>query len=165
MSDLSHDSECKGEGVSDLKIRKKRLEIAVYIVLFIANAFYFNEALDLPGAPRGIGAGGFPFLVSLIIGASLIALLVVSFATSPKEEVAPFVFIRRPVQVALAIAVMLAMVLSLPWTGPLVGIALLALLVMWLGGERRHLLLLGLPPLLSVGIYVLFVLVLGVYFD
>lgn len=165
MSDLSHDSEAKDDDVSEVKISKKWFEVFVYIVLFLVNAFYFKESLGLPESPRGIGAGGFPFLVSLIIGASLIALLGVSLVAPRKGEVEPFIAVRRPVQVVSVIVVMLAMVLSLPWTGPLVGIALLSLLVMWLGGERRYLLLLGLPPLLSVGIYVLFVLVLGVYFD
>ncbi|UYG03363.1 tripartite tricarboxylate transporter TctB family protein [Halomonas sp. LR3S48] len=165
MSELSHDAETKEEVISEIRISKKGFEIFVYLVLFLLNAFYFKEALGLPGSARGVGAGGFPLLVSLLIGASLLALLVVSLVTARKDEVEPFVAINRPVQVALTIAVLLAMVLSLPWTGPLVGIALLALLLMWLGGERRYLLLLGLPPLLSVGIYVLFVLVLGVYFE
>lgn len=165
MSDLSHDADDKEEVVSEIRISKKGFEIFVYIVLFLVNAFYFKEAMDLPGSARGVGAGGFPFIVSLVIGASLLALLVVSLVVPRKDEVEPFVAVRRPVQVVSVIVVMLAMVLSLQWTGPLVGIALLALLVMWLGGERRYLLLLGLPPLFSVGIYVLFVLVLGVYFD
>ncbi|PAU74761.1 tripartite tricarboxylate transporter TctB family protein [Halomonas salipaludis] len=165
MSDLSHDAEARDDVVSEIRISKKGFEVFVYIVLFLVNAFYFKEALGLPGSARGVGAGGFPFIVSLVIGASLLALLVVSLVVPRKDEVEPFVAISRPAQVALTIAVMLAMVMTLPWTGPLVGIALLALLVMWLGGERRYLLLLGLPPLLSVGIYVLFVLVLGVYFD
>lgn len=165
MSDISHDAESKDDNALSLRIRKKWFEIFVYVVLFFVNAFYFKEALDLPGASRGIGAGGFPFLVSVLIGVALIALLLVSLRDTPKDKIDPFVSIRRPVQVALVIAVMLAMVMSLQWTGPLVGIALLSLLVMWLGGERRYLLLLSLPPLLSIGIYVLFVLVLGVYFD
>ena len=137
MSDLSHDSETKDDVVSEVKISKKWFEVFVYIVLFLVNAFYFKESLGLPGSARGVGAGGFPFLVSLLIGASLLALLLVSLIAPRKDEVEPFVAVRRPVQVALVIAVMLAMVLSLQWTGPLVGIALLALLVMWLGGERR----------------------------
>ncbi|MCE8005159.1 tripartite tricarboxylate transporter TctB family protein [Billgrantia ethanolica] len=165
MSDLSHDANAKDDVVSELRLKKKWLEIFVYVVLFLVNAFYFKEALELPGAARGVGAGGFPVLVSLLIGVSLVALILVSLIAAPKNDADAYVTVSRPVQVALTIAVMFVLVLSFRAIGPLVGIALLALLLMWLGGERRYLLLFSLPPLLSAGIYVLFVLVLGVYFD
>ncbi|BBI54171.1 hypothetical protein HORIV_65920 [Vreelandella olivaria] len=68
-------------------------------------------------------------------------------------------------QVLLSMMVMVAVVLALEWVGLIVGITLLAFLLMKLGGENRYSLLLTLPPLLALGIYAIFVLVLGVYFD
>lgn len=149
-----------------LVIRKKWLELVVYFALLAATALYANDALKLPNyGASGIGASGFPLLVAMLIGVSLLLLIMVSLLSKPSQESDSLVEISRPVQVLLSMMVMVAVVITLEWVGLIVGIALLAFLLMKLGGENRYSLLLTLPPLLALGIYAIFVLVLGVYFD
>lgn len=165
MSNVSHNAEPENEELSELKIKTKWLEVFVYVVISIITLLYIKSALELPGSPSGIGPRGFPLLISVLIGVSLVALFIVSLKAKPEVGVDTYVTINRPLQVALVVATMFVFVIALQWIGPLVSIAVLALLVMWFGGERRYVLLLTLSPLLSIGIYVLFVSVLGVYFD
>ncbi|MDQ7729650.1 tripartite tricarboxylate transporter TctB family protein [Halomonas sp. SpR8] len=166
MSIESSDAETPEVAHKTLVIRKKWLELAVYFVLLAATALYANDALKLPNySSSGIGASGFPLLVAMLIGVSLLFLIVVSFLSKANSESDSLVEISRPVQVLLSMMVMVAVVLALEWLGLIVGIALLAFLLMKLGGENRYSLLLTLPPLLALGIYAIFVLVLGVYFD
>ncbi|MEL7979838.1 tripartite tricarboxylate transporter TctB family protein [Vreelandella titanicae] len=166
MSIESSDAETSEVVHKTLVIRKKWLELAVYFLLLIATALYASEALNLPsyGSP-GIGASGFPLLVALLVGVSLVLLIVASFLSKRSQESDSLVEINRPAQVLVSVIVMVAVVLALEWLGLIVGIALLAFLLMKLGGENRYSLLLTLPPLLALGIYAIFVLVLGVYFD
>nr|WP_283247398.1 tripartite tricarboxylate transporter TctB family protein [Halomonas boliviensis] len=134
--------------------------------MLAATALYANDALKLPSySSSGIGASGFPLLVATLMGVSLLLLIVVSFLSKPSQESDSLVEISRPAQVLLSMMVMAAVVLALEWVGLIVGIALMAFLLMKLGGENRYSLLLTLPPLLALGIYAIFVLVLGVYFD
>ncbi|MGO2262567.1 tripartite tricarboxylate transporter TctB family protein [Halomonas sp.] len=166
MSINNSDAEAYEVTHKVLTIRKKWLELAVYFLLLIATALYANEAFNLPGyGSPGIGASGFPLLVAMLIGSSLVLLIIASLLSKSSQESDSLVEISRPAQVLLSIVVMVAVVLALEWLGLIVGIALLAFLLMKLGGESRYSLLLTLPPLLALGIYAIFVLVLGVYFD
>ncbi|WP_445010874.1 tripartite tricarboxylate transporter TctB family protein [Vreelandella stevensii] len=167
MSIENADTEASEVAHKTLLIRKKWLELAVYVVLLAAAALYANDALKLPsyGSSGSVGASGFPLLVAMLIGLSLLLLIIISFVGKPDQESDYLVEISRPVQVLLSIVVMVAVVLALEWLGLIIGISLLAFLLMKLGGENRYLLLLTLPPLLALGIYAIFVLVLGVYFD
>ncbi|ASK21460.1 tripartite tricarboxylate transporter TctB family protein [Halomonas sp. N3-2A] len=167
MSNESSNTPLSEEGVKILKINKKWLELVIYLLLLIATVLYVREAVNLPsyGSSGSVGASGFPLLVSMLIGASLILLIVVNLLNRPSQESELFIEVGRPLQVLLTIIVMAAVVLTLEWVGLIVAITLLAFLLMKLGGETRYSLLLTLPPLLSFGIYAIFVLVLGVYFD
>ncbi|CAM0557535.1 hypothetical protein EHLJMEHL_02627 [Vreelandella titanicae] len=166
MSIKNADAEAPEVANKTLTVRKKWLELAVYFVLLAATALYANDALKLPSySSSGIGASGFPLLVATLIGISLLLLIIVSLLSKPNQESDALVEISRPVQVLLSMMVMVAVVLALEWVGLIVGIALMAFLLMKLGGENRYSLLLTLPPLLTLGIYAIFVLVLGVYFD
>ena len=166
MSIESSDAETSEVVHKTLVIRKKWLELAVYFLLLIAIGLYANDALKLPSyGSSGIGASGFPLLVAMLIGALLVFLIIISFLSRPNQDSDSLVEVSRPAQVLLSIIVMVAVVLTLEWLGLIVGIALLAFLLMKLGGESRYSLLLTLPPLLALGIYAIFVLVLGVYFD
>ncbi|KPQ22641.1 tripartite tricarboxylate transporter TctB family protein [Halomonas sp. HL-93] len=151
----------------ELNIRKKWLEQAVYLLLLVATAFYVREAHNLPnyGDAGYVGASGFPLLVSLLIGVSIVLLMIINILSKPKKESELTIGIRRPFQVMLAVMVMTTSVFLLEWTGLIVAIMFLAFLIMKVGGETRYSLLLTLPPLLSLGIYAVFVLLLGVYFD
>lgn len=167
MSNESSNTPLSEEGVKILKINKKWLELVIYLLLLIATVLYAREAVNLPsyGSSGSVGASGFPLLVSMLIGASLILLIVVNLLNRPSQESELFIEVGRPLQVLLTIIVMAAVVLTLEWVGLIVAITLLAFLLMKLGGETHYSLLLTLPPLLSFGIYAIFVLVLGVYFD
>lgn len=166
MSIENSDAETSEVVHKKIVIQKKWLELAVYFALLAATALYANDALKLPSyGSSGIGASGFPLLVAMLIGVPLLLLIMVSLLSKPSQESDSLVEISRPVQVLLSMMVMAAVVMALEWMGLIVGIALLAFLLMKLGGENRYSLLLTLPPLLALGIYAIFVLVLGVYFD
>lgn len=154
-------------GYKILKIRKRWLELAIYFLLLVTSILYAREALNLPnyGASGSVGASGFPLLVSMLIGISLAFLIIFNLLSKSSPEGELFVEVGRPVQVLLTVIALTAIVLALEWAGVIIGITLLAFLLMKLGGETRYSLLLTLPPLLSLGIYAIFVLVLGVYFD
>ncbi|AZM97480.1 tripartite tricarboxylate transporter TctB family protein [Vreelandella venusta] len=167
MSNKSSNTPLSEEGVKKIKINKNRLELAVYLLLLVATGLYAREAMNLPsyGSSGSVGASGFPLLVSMLIGTSLILLIVVNLLNRPSQESELFIEVDRPLQVLLTVIVMAAVVLTLESVGLIVAITLLAFLLMKLGGETRYSLLLTLPLLLSFGIYAIFVLVLGVYFD
>lgn len=150
-----------------LTISKRWLELVVYFLLLGATAFYVREALNLPnyGDAGHVGASGFPLLVSILISVSIFFLIIFNLFSKPSQGSELSVEVGRPVQVFLAVIAMAATVFLLNWTGLIVAIIFLAFLLMKVGGETRYSLLLTLPPLLSIGIYAIFVLVLGVYFD
>ncbi|MCC5901538.1 MAG: tripartite tricarboxylate transporter TctB family protein [Halomonas sp.] len=167
MSNDNPDAPLEEGRHTTLKISKRWLELVVYFVLLAATAFYAREALNLPnyGSSGSVGASGFPLLVAMLISASLVLLVIVNLLNKPSSESELFIEVGRPAQVLLTVIVMIALVLALERVGLIIAITLLAFLLMKLGGETRYSLLLTLPPLLSLGIYVVFVLVLGVYFD
>lgn len=150
-----------------LTISKKWLELVVYFLLLGATAFYALEALNLPsyGDSGHVGASGFPLLVSILISVSVVLLIIINLFGKPGQESETYVEVGRPVQVFLAVMAMATTVFLLSSAGLIIAIIFLAFLLMKAGGETRYSLLLTLPPLLSIGIYVVFVLVLGVYFD
>ncbi|MGO2240351.1 MAG: tripartite tricarboxylate transporter TctB family protein [Halomonas sp.] len=160
------DAEASEVKDKTLIIRKKWLELAVYFVLLAVTALYANDAFNLPGyGSSGIGASGFPLLVTMLIGVSLVILIIVGFLSKESQGGDPLVEINRPMKVLLSVIVMIAVVLALKGLGLIVGFTLLSFCLMKLGGEDRYSLLLTLPPLLALSIYAIFVLVLGVYFD
>ncbi len=166
MSHASHEQPHESQAATAVKVSQKWLEVAVYTLILGADIFYTLEALALPGAsaPGSLGAGGFPAIVGVVSGILLLMLIGKSVMKTKLGIVDMRVFVHRPLQVIAVMMVMMAQVVIINVVGPIIGIILLAFLVMWLGGERRYVLLLTIPPLLSLGIYAIFVLMLGVYF-
>lgn len=142
------------------------LELCIALILLGVFAFYFYEATQLrsPRNPADVGPAAFPKLVA---GGSLfcLAILVVRLVWNGvlKGEKRRVLFERAP-WVSLAAAALLLTAYFFEFTGPIVASALCSAVIVFAGGERRPLILIAAPLGMAAGIYVLFVVLLGVRF-
>ena len=143
------------------------LDILAGGVLLGVFGLYGWSALQLPGpmTPNGIGVGEFPVIIA---GASLVAVVLmlclgaIKCFRRPAQQV---VTICRPLSVVLAVLVLLAIGIYLDRLGPLIGVAGLSALTMLFVGERRLMQIIAVSLGLSLGLYAVFVLALGVSFS
>lgn len=143
------------------------VELITCLVLLAIVSGYLVEAFALP-APynaKSVGAGEFPVIIGIATLIPLISLIVISLANIIRNAPSKTVIINRPLGVLLAITVLIAQVLLLDKVGLIIGIALFSALLMLAAGERRPAFYIGVPVALALGMYVVFVVVLGVYFS
>lgn len=149
-----------------IRLPARALTIAVGIGLLCIVARYTYEAYALPKPlnPVDVGAGGFPKLIAVTTLAALGMLLAANMFIPAAKAEDDQVVVRRPWFVLLASIALVGQAVAFEVLGPVICVGLFALLIMAAAGERRLLHLAGVPAALSLGIYVIFALVLGVHF-
>lgn len=140
--------------------------IVCFILLAIVSAYLFEAfALPAPYNEKSVGAGEFPIIIGLGTLIPLISLIIITLSKIIRNVPPDTVTVSRPVGILLAMAVLIAQALLLETVGLIIGIALFAALLMLTAGERRPALYIGVPVALALGMYVVFIYVLGVYFS
>ncbi|GGO75999.1 hypothetical protein GCM10011348_02170 [Marinobacterium nitratireducens] len=157
-------SHRKQEGV--LQVPLVWLELLLGIVLLIVVGSYLYEAAKLPDPmnPKAVGAGDFPMMIAI---GTLVAVFLMSCHGLVKifsEKEHELVELSRPLSVIVAILVLVGIGAFLDSLGAIIATAGLSALLMLAVGERRPLQLIAVPLGLALGLYVIFVLALGVYF-
>ena len=143
------------------------LDVLAGVVLLGAFGLYGWHAMQLPGPmnPNGIGVGEFPVIIAVASIVAVALMLGVGVIKCVRRSAHPVVTTCRPLSVVLAVLVLLGIGTYLDRLGPLVGVALLSALTMLAAGERRPMQIIAVSLGLSLGLYAVFVLALGVSFS
>lgn len=142
------------------------LEMVIGAVLAVIGFIYFNDAVALP-APfndNAVGAGRFPMIVAVATLVSVTVMIggaVKAVVARNLGEPVPF---PRLLFVCGTVVLLVLECLLFEKVGALVCTFTSSLVLMVLGGERRPLHFIGVPVLVTLGIHVLFTVVLGVRF-
>lgn len=158
--------DSKGDGQA-IRLSLTWVELITCFILLVIISGYLFEAFALP-APyneKSVGAGEFPIIIGIATLIPLISLIVISLANIIRNAPSQTVVISRPIGVLLAIAILIVQALLLGKVGLIIGIALFSALLMLAAGERRPAFYIGVPLALALGMHVVFVVVLGVYFS
>jgi len=167
MSKTTTPSTDDGKGDDQaLRLPLTWVEFVTYFILSAIIAGYLVEAFALPSPynEKSVGAGEFPIIIGIATLIPLTSLIIITLAKILRNVPPETVTISRPVGVLLAMAVLIVQALLLETVGLIIGIALFAALLMLAAGERRPAFYIGVPVALALGMYVVFVFVLGVYF-
>ncbi|MBT2295325.1 tripartite tricarboxylate transporter TctB family protein [Pseudomonas fluorescens] len=143
------------------------LDVLAGVVLLGVFGLYVWHAMQLPGPmnPNGIGVGEFPVIIafaSLVAVALMLCLGVIKCFRRSAQQV---VTTCRPLSVLLAVLVLVGIGTYLGRLGPIVGVAALSVLTMLVVGERRPMQVIAVSLGLSLGLYAVFILALGVSFS
>lgn len=143
------------------------LDVVAGVVLFAAFSLYGWYAWQLPGPmnPNGIGVGEFPLIIAVTSLVAVALMLAVGVVKCVRRSAHPVVTTCRPLSVVLAALVLLAIGAYLDRLGPLIGVAVISALTMLAAGERRPMQIIAVSLGLSLGLYAVFVLALGVSFS
>lgn len=143
------------------------LDVLAGVVLLGVFGLYGWHAMQLPGPmnPNGIGVGEFPVIIAVASIVAVALMLGVGVIKCVRRSAHPVVTTCRPLSVVLAVLVLLGIGTYLDRLGPLVGVALLSALTMLAAGERRPMQIIAVSLGLSLGLYAVFVLALGVSFS
>lgn len=163
-SGTTEDNQSVNAGL--VKVSMPLLELLGGIVIAAVSGFYLYEAWLLPEPfnAKAVGAGEFPLIIAvgtLICALALTILGLVKLISGNTPEYASF---PRLGNVVLVIVALIAVVSFMEVLGAFGSMAILSLMVMLAGGERRIGYLVSIPAVLGTAIYVVFVLALGVYF-
>lgn len=156
---------CNAEPV--VKVPAGVLDILAGVVLLGVFGLYGWHALQLPGPmnPNGIGVGEFPVIIAVTSLVAVVLMLGVGVLKCLRRSVQQMVTTCRPLPVVLAVLVVLGIGTYLDKLGPLIGVAVLSALTMLVVGERRPMQIIAVSLGLSLGLYAVFVLALGVSFS
>ncbi|WP_277374343.1 tripartite tricarboxylate transporter TctB family protein [Pseudomonas sp. AA-38] len=143
------------------------MDILAGVVLLGVFGLYGWHALQLPGPmnPNGIGVGEFPVIIAVTSLVAVVLMLGVGVLKCLRRSAQQMVTTCRPLPVVLAVLVVLGIGTYLDKLGPLIGVAVLSALTMLAVGERRPMQIIAVSLGLSLGLYAVFVLALGVSFS
>lgn len=143
------------------------LDILAGVVLLGVFALYGWQAMRLPGPmnPNGIGIGEFPMIITVASLVAVLLMLGLGVIKCLRRTTRQVVTVSRPVSVVLAVLVLVSVGMYLDRLGPIIGVAVLGALIMLVVGERRPLQIIAVSLGLSLGLYAVFVLALGVSFS
>lgn len=158
--------DCPPDKHPEFRISLTWVELAIGLIFLIMGGYYMIEAMGLPKPrnPNAIGAGYFPVIVATGILTTVAMLLCFSLVKRLRKAKVDIVFIRRPFSVLAAMLILLGQVLLLESMGVIACTAAFSALLMVAAGERRLVYLVSIPLALTLGIYVVFSLALGVPF-
>ncbi|WP_157699357.1 tripartite tricarboxylate transporter TctB family protein [Pseudomonas sp. M30-35] len=159
-------SDALQEETSGLHVPLVWLEFAVGLILLGAAGYYMHGALMLPKPlnVHALGAGDFPIIIATGLLGALLLLLALSLVKIIKGVQTTVVSISRPLAISVGVLVLLGHAMSLETIGASVSTAVFAALIMLVSGERRPMPLLLIPLALTVGVYLVFSVALGVPF-
>lgn len=162
MQSPSGAGRAAGEAARDARTALPRdcvVAIAVLVFCAVAYAVTLGFAEAPAAVAQNVQPASFPRLVIGVIATLSAALAVMSFRVDSrrKRPVKPMVFVTA--------ALMVAFVIAFDTLGFLPAIALFALAMPSLWGERRWVVLVPYAVLFPAAIYAVFVLGLGVHFD
>lgn len=158
--------ESKGDNQA-IRLSLTWVELVTSFILLAIISGYLVEAFALPSPynKKSVGAGEFPIIIGFATLIPLISLMLYSLANILRNATSRTISISRPLGVVLAIAILISQVLLLEKVGLIIGIGLFSSLLMLAAGERRPAFFIGVPMALALGMHVVFVVVLGVYFS
>lgn len=140
------------------------LELVLGLALVAILWIYLDEAGQLPRPmnPSDVGAGRFPTIVGVATIVAVALMIGLGIARLRRGGGHHPVTVHRPVWVLVAAGLLVAQAALFEVFGALAGVAGFSFLLMLVAGERRPLHLIATPALLTAGLYVTFVLALGV---
>lgn len=143
------------------------LDVIAGVLLLGVFGLYGWHALQLPGPmnPNGIGVGEFPVIISVASLVAVVLMLCLGVIKCLRRSAQQMVTTCRPLSVVLAVLVLVGIGSYLDKLGPVLGVAVLSALTMLVVGERRPMQIISVSMGLSLGLYAVFVLALGVSFS
>lgn len=160
------DGYSKSEGRT-IRLPLPWIELVTSIVLLAIISGYLVEAFAMPSPynEKSVGAGAFPIIIGVATLIPLVSLLITSLVKILRNIPSEDVSISRPLGVLLAMVILILQALLLDTVGLIISIALFSALLMLAAGERRPVFIISIPIAFALGMYVVFVGVLGVYFS
>lgn len=143
------------------------LDVLAGVALLGVFGLYGWHAMQLPEPmnPNEIGVGEFPVIIAVTGFVAAALMLCFGVVKCVRRSAQQQVAISRPLSAGLAILVLVGGGICLDRLGPVLGVALLSALTMLVVGERRPMQIIAVSLGLSLGLYAVFVLALGVSFS
>jgi len=143
-------------------VQKRKACLCVGGAGVLVTAGYLGLAMQLPfGRMDQTGAALFPVIVGLIMIIASLAVIRDGFKMSTEDQVEVPIGAGRVRLIGL-IVLMLAYFIALPWTGPLISSFVFCAVLMRLLSSLHWARIASYALLMSIGIYIIFVLVLKV---